>query len=280
MVEHYMKRWECNQCDFIAWADGDQEIEHSVKSHLLAHYRTNIRKSDFRITWQCPVCPTEHTAYDKQEAIEKFRSHLYDHVDGSITDNAHIADQLSWNGNIQIKGPTETDEADTVRTHFHAAADLAIVVTANPAARIQLLYDKLDEWPSRTVVLSTDGRPFGETTEQDFSGISIELVELDSRLRPTAVGETISRVIDIHQTPEMTVSVEVSILTDIIESFTLDVSCEFVRMLSARMKDVDGIFQLYADPDANPKVATVLNFLEDEIDFIISAENGRIVRAK
>ena len=153
-------------------------------------------------------------------------------------------------------------------------------MTSNPAERIQLLHDELDEWPSRTVVLSTDGHPFDETTELDFSGISIELVELDSRLRPTDVGETVSRIIDMHQTPEMTVSVEVSILTDIIESFTLDVSCEFVRMLSARMEDVDGVFQLYADPDANPKVATALNFLEDEIDFTVTAENGRIVRAK
>ena len=275
-----MKRWKCNQCDFMAWTGDDDEIEHIVKSHLLAHYRTNLRKSDFRVSWRCPVCPKEHTAYDKEDAIEKFKSHLYEHADGSVADDAHIADQLSWNGNIQIKGPTETEDADTVRTHFHAASDLAIIVTANPGDRIQLLYDELDAWPSRTIVLSTDGHPFDETTELDFSGISIELVELDSRLQPTDVGETISRIIDMHQTPEMTVSVEVSILREIIESFSLHVSCEFVRMLSARMNDVDGVLQLYADPDSNPNVATALNFLEDEIDFTISAENGRIVRAK
>ena len=275
-----MKRWECNQCDFIAWTDDDQEIEYVVKSHLLAHYQSNIRKSDFRTTWHCPFCQTEQTNYDKEEAIEKFKSHLYDHIDNSATDNTHIADQFSWNGNIQIKGPIEADKTGTVRTHFHAAADLAILVTANPAARIQLLYNELDEWPSRTVVLSTDGHPFDKTTELDFSGVSIELVELDPRLRPTDIGETISRVIDMHQTPEMTTSVEVSILDNMIESFSLNPSCEFVRMLSARMEDINGVFQLYVDPDTNPNVATALNFLEDEIDFTISAKNGRIVRTK
>jgi len=45
-------------------------------------------------------------------------------------------------------------------------------------------------------------------------------------------------------------------------------------MLSARMNDVDGVLQLYADPDSNPNVATALNFLEDEIDFTISAKTG------
>lgn len=275
-----MKRWECNQCDFIAWTDGAPEMEHVVKSHLLAHHRTNLRKSDFRISWRCPYCPTEQTAYDKAEAIAAFKSHLYEHVDGTVTDNAHIAEQLSWDGNIQINGPPKTPEADSVRTHFHAAADLAILVTSNPAARIQLLYDELEAWPDRTIVLSTDGHPFDETTALDLSGISVELVELDSRLGPTDVGETISRVLDTHHSPEMTVSVEVSILTEIIQSFTLEVSCEFVRMLSARMKDVDGVFQLYVDPDSNPNVATALNFLEDEIDVTIAAEDGRIVRAK
>ena len=275
-----MKRWDCNQCDFMAWTDDHAEMEHIIESHLLAHHKENVRKSDFRISWQCPYCPTEQTAYDKEEALTAFKSHLHDHANGSVTESAHIADQLSWNGNIKVKGPVSAAEADSVRTHFHAAADLAIILTANPAARIQLLYDELDEWPSRTVVLSTDGHPFDETSDLDFSGVSIELVELDARLRPTDIGETISRIIDMHQTPEMTVSVEVSILTDIIESFSLDTSCEFVRMLSARLNDVDGVFQLYVDPDSNPNVATALNFLDDEIDFTISAENGRIVRAK
>lgn len=275
-----MKRWECNQCDFISWTDAESEMEHVVKSHLLAHYSDNFTKSDFRITWRCPDCSTERTSYDKEEAVEEFKTHLYEHVEGSVTDSAHIAEQLSWNGNIQVKGPPEGPSADSVRTHFHSAADLAIIITSRPEDRIRLLYQQLDEWPTQTVVLSTDGRPFDETSELDFSGIPIELVELDPRLGPTDLGETISRIIDIQETPEMTVSVEVSILTEIIQSFDLETSCEFVRMLSARMTEVDGVFQLYVDPDSNPNVATALNLLEEEIDFTVAAEDGRIVRAK
>jgi hypothetical protein len=255
-------------------------MQHVVKSHLLAHFSDNFTKSDFRINWRCPYCDTDRTMYDKQDAIAEFKTHLYEHVEGSVTDSAHIAEQLSWNGNIQVKGPTGSRGADSVRTHFHSSADLAILITSNPEARIRLLHEQLTEWPSRTIVLSTGDHPFDEASELDFSGISIELVELDSRLGPTDLGETISRILDIHGGPEMTVSVEVSILREIIQSFDLETSCEFVRMLSARMEDVDGVFQLYVDPESDPNVATALNLLEEEIDFTVDAEDGRIVRAK
>lgn len=273
-----MDRWRCTHCDFLTWADGRSEIKDTVQTHLLAHYSENLTKSDFRVTWDCPYCATEKTIYDKAEAIAGFKSHLYSHVEDRIQTNKHIAERLGWNGNVRIDAPIESDEADTLRAHFHSEADLIVLITANPEARIRLLHKRLTDWPTRAVVVSTDGNPFGDNNELNFSGIPIELVELDSRLGPSDVGETVSRILDVHHENNMRVSVEVDIISELINSFDLQTSCDFVRMLSSRLEDVDGVFQLYVDPDAHRNIPTVLNFLEDEFDLTISAEDQRFTK--
>lgn len=275
-----MKRWECDHCDFIAWTASHDKIEEVVKSHLLAHYSDNLTPSDFRIRWSCPYCSTKRTTYEKEVAVGEFKTHLYGHVAGSVIDATHVADQLSWNGNVQVNGPVESAGADMVRTHFHSASDLVIIITSAPEARVRLLYETLDEWPTQTIIVSTDGYSFDETVELDFSGIPIELVEIDASLGPRELGETCSRILDIHQTPEMRVSVELSNLQEIIQSSALQISCEFVRMLSSRLDTVDGVLQLYVSPDQSPRVATALNLLGEEIDFTVAAEDERIIRDK
>jgi hypothetical protein len=250
----------------------------AIKTHLISHYADRLSKSDFRIAWNCPYCQSKKTIYDKGEAIADFKSHLYGHVEDNIHDGTHIGNRLGWNGNLQINTPTDSPEADTLRSHFHSNADLAILITANPEARIQHLHDELTELPSRAVVVSTEGNPFDAETELDFSGTSMELVELDTRLGPNDVGETVSRILDVHHTDGMRVSVEVDIINEIIRSFDLQTSCDFVRMLASRLEDIDGVFQLYVNPDAHRNISTVLNFLEEEFDMAIRASQQQFIR--
>lgn len=273
-----MERWECTHCDFLTWADNHQQIKATIKIHLLSHHSDRLAKSDFRISWNCPYCRTEKTMYNKEEAVADFKSHLYDHRKEGIREDVHIADRLGWDGNLQINTPTESAEADTLRSHFHSDADLVILITSNPNARIQLLHDELTDWPTRAIVVSTDGQPFDSESELDFSGTSMELVELDSRLGPNDVGETVSRILDVHHTDGMRVSVEVDIINELIRSFDPRTSCDFVRMLASRLEAVDGVFQLYVNPDAHRNISTVLNFLEEEFDMTVQASEQRFVR--
>ncbi|MFO7834563.1 MAG: hypothetical protein R6V31_11075 [Halohasta sp.] len=260
------------------WSTDREALETAAKTHLISHFADRLTKSDFRITWDCPYCQVETTIYDKEQAIDGFKSHLYGHVDENVYENTHIGERLGWNGTLQINTPTDSPEADTLRRHFHSNVDLVILITANPEARIRLLHDELTDWPSRAVVVSTEGNPFDTKTELDFSGTSMELVELDTRLGPSDVGETVSRILDVHHTEGMRTSVEVDIMNEIIGSFDLKTSCDFVRMLASRLGEVEGVFQLYVNPDAHRNVSTVLNFLEEEFDMTIRASHQQFIR--
>mgnify|MGYP006277075615 FL=1 len=273
-----MHRWRCTHCSFLMWSDDRHPMEDAVKTHLLSHHVGRLTKSDFRITWDCPYCQRKKTNYDKAEAISEFKSHLYGHVKPSVHEDTHIGKRLGWNGNLQINTPTESREADTLRSHFHSHADLVVMITANPGARLQLLHDELTGWPTRAVVVSTSADPFDSTPDLDFSGNAMELVELDTRLGPNDVGETVSRILDVHHAEGMRVSVEVDIMNELIRSFDLQTSVDFVRMLASRLDEVDGVFQLYVDPNAHRNISTVLNFLESEFDMTIRASQQQIIR--
>jgi len=273
-----MERWRCNHCNFLTWSTEHQSIEAAIKTHLLSHFADRLTNSDFRITWDCPYCQTKKTVYNKSEAIADFKLHLYSHVEESILENTHIGDRLGWNGNLQINTSADSPEADTLRSHFHSSADLVVLITANPEARIRLLHDKIVDWPTRMVVVSTESNPFDTKTELDFSGTSMELVELDARLGPNDIGETVSRILDVHHIDGMRTSVEVDIMNEIIRSFDIQTSCDFVRMLASRLEEVEGVFQLYVNPDAHRNISTVLNFLEEEFDMTIRASQQQFIK--
>jgi len=249
-----------------------------IGSHLLAHHSEAVSRSDFRTTWDCPYCATTKTAYDTDGAVEEFKTHLHEHVADRIEEGVHIADGVSRDGTVQVAAPVDSADADALRAHFHAAGDLVIAVTANPERTVRLLHEELNGWPRRTVVVSTEAYPFEEAPDLDFSEIPIEVVELDPRLGPDELGETVSRIIDANREAGDAISVEVSVFHEIVRSFDLRTACDFVRMLSARLDNDGGVLQLYVDADTDPNVSTVLNFLDDEIDLKVAAEDGRFVR--
>lgn len=247
-------------------------------SHLLAHHSEAVSRSDFRTTWDCPYCATAKTTYDTDDAVDEFKTHLHDHVADRIKDGAHIADRISWDGTVQVAAPVDSEDADALRAHFHAGSDLVIAVTTDPERTVRLLHEELAAWPRQTVVVSTEPYPFESAPDLDFSEIPIEVVELDPRLGPDELGETVSRIIDANRVDGDVISLEVSVFHEIVSSFDLRTACDFVRMLSARLDDDGGVLQLYVDADADPNVSTVLNFLDDEIDLKVASEDGRFVR--
>jgi hypothetical protein len=247
-------------------------------SHLLAHHSDALSKSDFRVSWDCPYCATAKTAYDTDGAVAEFKAHLHDHVGDQIADRVHVADRLGWDGVVRVDASPTGGEADALRTHFHGAAGLAVAVTSTPERLVRTLDERLTSWPRRTVIVTTGEYDFEATPDVDFEGLNVEIVELDPRLSPDEVGETVSRILDANHESGERVSLEVSVFHQIVAAFDVERAVAFVRMLAARLADAGGVLQLYVDADADRNVATVLNFLDETIDLTVAVDDGRFVR--
>lgn len=264
-------KWRCRHCGFSAWSDRYDRLNERIGSHLFDHHSGRVAKTDFRLQWTCPYCGETGKAPGEEAVVAAFQRHLNGHATDAIEANAHIAEVIGRSGNVLVKAPTESDAADNARVHFLAGSDLAIVVTKNPKERIRLLYRCLDRWPDRTVVMTTTRRPLSGGIDIDLSAVPIELVELDRRLGLNELGETISRVVDVHHAPGTSVSVEFDILPDIVRSFDLQTTYGFVSMLSSRLQDVGAIAHLYAA--ARPQLSSALNVLDGEIDLKLDTES-------
>ncbi|ELZ41337.1 hypothetical protein C463_13869 [Halorubrum californiense DSM 19288] len=271
-------RWACDRCGFVAWTRDRSEMAEVTGSHLLAHHSDALSASDFRVSWDCPYCATAKTAYDTDGAVAEFKSHLHGHVADRIAGRAHVADRVGWDGVVRVDASAAGDEADALRTHFHGAAGLVVAVTPTPERLVRALDESLDAWPRRTVIVSTGEYEFEATLDVDFEGRNVEIVELDPRLSPDEVGETVSRILDDNHEPGERVSLEVSVFHQIVAAFDVERSVAFVRMLAARLADTGGVLQLYVDADADRNVATVLNFLDETIDLTVAVDDGRFVR--
>ncbi|QWC20853.1 hypothetical protein [Halorubrum sp. 2020YC2] len=273
-----VSRWACDRCGFVAWTRDRSEMAEVTGSHLLAHHSDALSKSDFRVSWDCPYCATAKTAYDTDGAVDEFKAHLHDHVTDRIADGVHVADRLGWDGVVRVDAPATDEEVDALRTHFHGAAGLVVAVTPTPERLVRALDERLASWPRRTVIVSTGEYEFEATADVDFEGLDVEIVELDPRLSPDEVGETVSRILDANHQPGERVSLEVSVFGQIVAAFDVEQAVAFVRMLAARLADARGALQLYVDADADRNVATVLNLLDETIDLTVAVDDGRFVR--
>lgn len=234
-----------------------------------------MRKADFRRRWACPYCDTSGTAHDEGAVVDAFERHLREHAVGGIEAGAHIADEIGRNGNVLFSVPPESNAADDARVHFVSGSDLAIVVTKSPKERLRLFHRRLGGWPDRTVVVTTQRRPLAGSFEIDLSDAPVELVELDRRLGPRGLGETVSRVIDAHRAPGQRVSVGIDVLYDIVGASDLRTSYEFVDMLSSRLREVGAIAHIYMAP--RPQLSSVLNVLEGRIDLRVGTDSDVFV---
>lgn len=256
-------RWPCRHCGFVAWGADRQTLAERVKSHVLDHHRDSFSSDDFRVSWECPYCDRAQQTHDEEAGVREFADHLFSHVEPLVEEGKHVAEEVDGSGNILALSPPESEGANNARIHFTAAADIAVIVTTNPAVRLQMLRERLDELPAWTVMVTTDRGPLEQLSEIDLSSLPVEVVALDSSLGLSSLGETISRVISEHQSADGKLIMEFNILAEILSKLSLQDIFKFLHLLSARLADADALAHYYLDPGESDSTVNMLRELFD-----------------
>jgi hypothetical protein len=241
----------------------------TIESHLVDHHRGKLTKQDFRISWECPYCDHAGQSHAEDEGLEQFKSHLFEHVESLIESEVHIADDVSGTGNILVRSQSGSPGKTNAQIHFLSPGEIVLFVTTNPAERIRLLDEQLPEWPSWTVILTTKDDPLADVTGVDIAEIPLEIVQLDSRIGLSDLGETLSRVLEEHEGTGEKISVEFDILSEIIGTFDLQTVFRFLHVLTSRLESADALAHYYVDPRARSE--STLNVLEEVFDLSITA---------
>jgi len=260
-------RWACRDCGFVAWGPGRPALAERIQSHVVGHHREAIERDDFRLAWECPYCDRAEHTHDEAAGRRGFAEHLYSHVESLVEEGTHVAEAIGGSGDVLVVSPLESTGADNARIHFVSACDVAIVVTTNPAARLRLLAERLEELPAWTVVLTTEESSLADIEEPDLSSLPVEVVALDGSLGLSGLGETLSRVVDEHESADARLTVEFDILSELLSEFSLQQVFKFLHVLSARLADADALAHYYLDPDAESE--STMNMLRELFDLAI-----------
>jgi len=265
-------RWQCRQCAFGLWAASVDAAAEAIGTHLLDHAESNLRRDGVGIAWRCPRCGTEGETYagDDDDAVASFESHLFGHAESQLEAGVHVADTVGGTGNVLTIAQFDGDAADNARTHFLSYGDDAMIVTANPAARLRLLDRTLPSWPASTTVVTTATEPLSGV-DIDPAARSVEVVSLDGRPDLSGVGETLSRAIGSRQAAG-TLSVEFDILPELLATFELQTVFRFLHLLSSRLERERALAHYYLDPRRIQRASS--NVLEGVFDLSIRAEGA------
>ena len=269
-------RWACDRCEFTVWSRSVESIRGAVEGHLVDHAREALYKDGFRAGWNCPRCQASGIHHDADDAVGEFKRHLFEHVEHRVQPRTHVAADLSGTGNVLVLSQPSSDGADNARVHFTAPCDVVLLLTTNPAERLQLLEDRLDEWPRRTIVLTTNDRPLDGTEALDLRSVPLEVVKLDTGLGLAGLGETISRVVAEHNDPAVTLSVSFEGLSDLLAKYDLEHVFRFLHLLTARLERADALGHFYFNPDTTS--GPTVNLLSELFDLRIEADGNRFVR--
>ncbi|MFC6719493.1 hypothetical protein ACFQGT_14110 [Natrialbaceae archaeon GCM10025810] len=265
--------WRCWRCEYAVWSASESVTIESGRSHLLAHHRGNLSSEGFRIRWHCPYCERARVSHGRDEAVDAFASHLFDHGDHRLRSGAHVADEFDRTGNVLVLSPLEGAGADNARVHFLSSSDVAIVVTTRVAERVRLVNRRLADRPSQTIVLTTKAEPLEGLAGADVSGTDLELVQLSKRLGLGGIGETISRVVAEHESPEATLSVEFDILPELIAKCDLETVFRFLHLLTSRLEGAGALAHYYCNPERRSQ--PTINLLSELFDATIRARDDR-----
>jgi hypothetical protein len=239
---------------------------------MLDHHRGNLSQAEFQLRWECPYCDASGQSHDQSAGVQQFKRHLYDHVEPLMESSVHVADDIDGTGSVLVKAPTDSAGADNARIHFLAPCDIVLFVTTNPARRVELLAQRLDEWPAWTIVLTTKTNPLAGVEGIDIGNVPLEVVQLDGTLGLRDLGETISRVLDEQDTTQAKLSVEFDILSEIVQKFQVQTVFRFLHVLSKRLERSGALSHYYVD--SNRQSASTLNVLEELFDLSITAEGN------
>lgn len=256
-------RWPCRHCGFVAWGADRRVLGERIQSHVLDHHRDSFSSDDFRVSWDCPYCDRAHQTHDEETSVREFAEHLFSHVEPLVAEGTHVAEEVDGSGDILVLSPPESEGANNARIHFTSAADIAVIVTTNPAVRLQMLRDRLDELPAWTVLVTTDRTPLEQLSELDLSSLPVEVVALDSSLGLSSLGETLSRVISEHESADGKMIMEFNILSEILSTFSLQQVFKFLHLLSVRLEDANALSHYYLSPSESDSTVNMIQELFD-----------------
>ncbi|MFD1634656.1 DUF7504 family protein [Haloplanus ruber] len=268
-------RFQCRRCPFTVWSTRRDAIADAAGSHILSHYRERVTKQDFRIRWSCPHCERSGQHHDGDAGVERFEQHLFEHVESSVESGVHVADDIDRTGGVLVRAPRGSTGLDNARVHFLSPGGVVLFVTTAPAERIRLLDDALNEWPARTIILTTKPDPLGDISELDLSAASLEVVRLDSRLGLSEVGETISRVVGEYEDVGGKIVAAFDILPELVEKFDLQTVFKFLHVLDTRLTRADALSHYHVDPRTQSQ--STINVLGQAFDLSIVADDRRFV---
>lgn len=268
-------RYRCRHCSFVVWSASRKALVAAVESHALDHHRKRLTKRDFHVRWDCPYCESSGQYHDRDEGVEGFKRHLFDHVGSLVESGVHTADDIDGTGNVLVRSPRGSGASDNARVHFLSPGDIVVFVTMTPGARLRLLHEELREWPVRTVVLTIKTDVPESVSGIDFSELPLEVVRLDSRLGLSGLGETLSRVIEEHEADAGKIAVEFDILSELIEKFDLRTVFKFLHLLGKRIEQADALAHYHVDSRARSE--STINILDKAFDLSIRARDQRFV---
>lgn len=262
-------RWRCRTCTFSLWAANADAAAEAIRSHLFDHAESNLHRDDLRTVWQCPHCGAQGETYAGDGALESFKSHLFGHVESQIEADAHVVDAVGGTGSVLVLAPIDCDAAANARAHFLSRGDAAVVVTADPAARLRLLDRNLPSWPDSTTLVTTAAKP--------LSGLDVDpptelaVVTVDGQPDLSGVGKTLSRTLRSTEA-RGALSVEFDILTELVDTFELQTVFRFLHLLSSRLEQAGALAHYYLDPRRVQRAS--INVLEQAFDLVIRADGA------
>lgn len=267
-------RWACRRCEFTAWAADRAAAVDAIKSHLLDHHAVRLSSDEFGVHWRCPYCEAERRGQSRDGALTAFTSHLFEHVESTLAGGVHVADAVNGTGSVLIRAPVDGTAANNARSHFVAAGNDAVLVTAKPARRLDHLRRELGSWPTTTVLTTVDDE-LTAVDGIDPATTPVDVVTLDQAEGLRGIGQTLSRVLTDHDTEGGRPSVEFDILPEVVAKFDLQAVFEFLHLLTARLETTGAISHFYIDPRTESDAT--LNVLRNAFDLTISAEGSAFV---
>lgn len=268
-------RWRCRHCEFSVWGRTREEVGERVKTHVLGHNRKHVTEREMQFQWTCPYCDQTGQTNERERGIATYRDHLFGHVEALMESGVHVADDFGHTGSVLVLSPLESTGANNARVHFLSPGDIAVFVTNNPVPRIRLLQRELSSLPAWLVVLTTTEQPLSGMSRDELSTLPLEVVQLDKQLGLAGLGETISRVLGEQETMDGTISFEFDILSDLVDTFTLQKVFQFLHILNGRLEEADALSHYYFDPSMGYEGSA--NVLERMFDLQIRATEDTFV---
>jgi hypothetical protein len=268
-------RWRGRKTDFTVWSASRDATVEEVKSYIAKRNRDKLVESGVRLQWSCPYCDTASQSHDKTKGFEDFKNHLFTHKKPLLESGVHVADDINGTGSVAVMSKVQGQGADNIRVHFHSPGDIVIIVTTNPADRIRLLQEQLNEWPEWTVIMTTKSDPLSGLSGIELMDVPVEVVELAKQMGLGSLTETISRVIQEQEHKGGKITFEFDVLTELITKGKLQRIFKFLHLLTGRLEKANVLSHFFVDRE---RMTSSMNVLDPTFDMRIRAEDKVFIK--